>query len=86
MKIRLIVSGRSYPTSEALPDELALPDGASVDDALNSLQEHLAAGTTLPPTCLIAVSGTHLGTLAAHQTRTLRDGDELAVIAPVAGG
>ena len=86
MKIRLIVSGRSYPTSEALPAELTLPDGASVDDALNSVQEHLAEGTKLPPTCLIAVSGTHLGTLAAHQTRTLRDGDELAVIAPVAGG
>jgi molybdopterin converting factor small subunit len=35
---------------------------------------------------LIAVAGKHLGTLASHTPSPLADGDELTVIAPVAGG
>ena len=86
MKIRLVVSGRSYPTDGTMPHELTLPDAASVDEALESLQQHLPADNSLPPSSMIAVSGAHLGTLASHQARTLQDGDELVIIAPVAGG
>jgi len=86
MKVRLVISGRSYPTSDAIPRDIELPDGASVDHALKSLSECLPPDAALPSTCLIAVSGQHIGTLAAHQARALRDGDELAIIAPVAGG
>ena len=86
MKIRLVVSGRSYPASGSLPQELTLPEGASLEEALELLQQQFSEGNSLPPTCMLALSGAHLGTLATHQTRTLCDGDELVVIAPVAGG
>jgi molybdopterin converting factor small subunit len=86
MKIQVIVSGRSYPTFAEIPARLELPDGATVAAALESLAERMPAGSALPPSCLLAVSGTHLGTLADHRARTLADGDELVVIAPVAGG
>ena len=41
MKIRLVVSGRSYPTSRPLPPDLTLRDGASIDEALDVLKEQL---------------------------------------------
>ncbi len=86
MNIRLVISGRSYPTSNAALEQLVLADDSTVDDALTALAEQLAGSTALPPTCLIALSGRHLGTLAEHESCSLRDGDELVVIAPVAGG
>ncbi|MFH1269106.1 MAG: MoaD/ThiS family protein [Planctomycetota bacterium] len=86
MKVKVVISGRSYETAESVPEHLTLPDACSLDDALRSLAEFLPAGRTLPSSCLVAVSGTHLGTLGNHASRELRDGDELVVIAPVAGG
>jgi len=86
MKINLVISGRSYRTSGDLPTHLELPDGATLSDAVTALSEKLPADAGLPDSCLVAVSGTHLGTLATHQPRTLADGDELVIIAPVAGG
>jgi len=86
MKIRLSFMGRSYLHGRGLPDELELPDTAHLDDALERLAQHGAEGQPLPPSCLVAVSGKHLGTLAAHENRPLSEGDELLLIAPVAGG
>ena len=86
MKVKVVISGRSYETAESVPEHLTLPDACSLGDALRSLAEFLPVGRTLPASCLVAVSGTHLGTLGNHAPRELRDGDELVVIAPVAGG
>jgi molybdopterin converting factor small subunit len=86
MKIRLAITGRSYHTAEQLPDQITLPDASSVDDAISHLSERLPNGVELPASCLVAVSGEHLGTLGSHQSRQLVDGDELTLIAPVAGG
>jgi molybdopterin converting factor small subunit len=86
MKIRTVITGRFYHTTSSLPDELSLDDGASVDDALAALVGHLPADQSLPQSCLVAVSGRHLGTLAEHASVELREGDELVLIAPVAGG
>ena len=85
MKIRIAITGRSYHLAEPLGDEMTLPDAASVSDALSAITEKLA-GEQLPSSCLLAVSGDHLGTVANYQDRPLSDGDELALIAPVAGG
>ena len=86
MKVRVVISGRSYDAAAPVPEFLTLPDGASLDDALKSLSEQLADSGGLPASCLVAVAGTHLGTLTAHQPRELKDGEEIVVIAPVAGG
>ena len=86
MKIRLLVSGRNYQAATQLPDELELPEGARLDDAIARLEQSMPEGASLSPNSLIAVSGTHVGTLAAHPNKELSDGDELVVVAPVAGG
>ncbi len=86
MKVRVVISGRSYDAAAAMPEQLTLPEGASVDDALQALADHLPGGSGLPASCLVAVSGTHLGTVGSHQPHVLRDGDELLLIVPVAGG
>ncbi len=87
MHIRVVFAGRNYDRTQAVPARLELPDGATVEDALENLQRLLAReGIELPPSCLIAVSGVHLGTLRAHQVHPLCDGDELLLLAPVAGG
>lgn len=86
MKIRVVVTGRSYHAAEPIPDEIVLPDDATVDDAIQSISEFLPSGEQLPASCLVAVAGNHIGTLASRPNQPLRDGDELTLIAPVAGG
>ena len=86
MQLRLFISGRNYNLAEGIPDRMSLPDGATLDDALEALKGLLPGGTWLPASCLVAVSGRHCGTVASHSGEKLRDGDELVVLAPVAGG
>jgi molybdopterin converting factor small subunit len=85
MHIRVVFAGRNYDRTQAVPACLDLPEGSTVDAALEALQASLG-GKSLPESCLVAVSGVHLGTLRAHQAHPLRDGDELLLLAPVAGG
>ena len=86
MIIRLVVTGRSYHTADGLPAELELPEGSSVDDALQAIGRLIGDDNPLSPSCLIAVSGAHIGTVNKHASRVLCDGQELTLIAPVAGG
>ncbi len=86
MKIRLVVSGRHYEFAEALPAELELPEACSLDDALQSVDALLPAGARVPESCLVAVSGSHLGTRSRHRNPALSEGDELLLLAPIAGG
>jgi molybdopterin converting factor small subunit len=86
MKIQVVIPGRSYDKSAELPETLELSDGATVDDALAMLDEILGEAGKLPESCLVAVAGRHLGTIADHPAQPLRDGDELVLFSPVAGG
>ncbi len=86
MKVRVVITGRGYPAAEQLPAELTLADGCSLDEALRTLAARAPAGRGLDGSCLVVVSGTHLGTIRSHRPGVLRDGDELTLIAPVAGG
>jgi hypothetical protein len=86
MQIRVAFCGRNYHLGESLPRELTLPEGASVDDALAQLAAALPTGDAWPASCLLAISGTHLGTVGAHRPQVLREGDELLLLLPVAGG
>lgn len=84
MRIHVVVTGRMYHLAENVPDEMQLDEGARVSDALSALKEQLSE--PLPESCLVAVGGDHLGALSGYQDRPLRDGDELVLVAPVAGG
>lgn len=86
MKIRISVSGRGYRTTDAIPAELVLPEGSSVADALTILRRDYGSNGELADSCLVAVSGNHLGTLRDSLAHRLRDGDDLLIFAPVAGG
>ena len=86
MKIQISYTGRSYQTASLLPAEITLDDGATVDDALRLIKSNLRDDQQLTKSCLVAVSGEHIGTLASYTNRSLRDRDELILIAPVAGG
>jgi len=86
MKVRLVVTGRRYDAVEKIPEHLTLPEGCSVDEALEAIVRLCPEGKGLPDSCLVAVSGTHLGTLRRHKPCVLSEGDELVLIAPVAGG
>lgn len=86
MKIRVVVTGRSYHSTQHLPDELQLAEPGTLEDAIGQLTALLPEGQRFPPSCLVAVAGCHLGTIARHDSCRLQEGDELTLIAPVAGG
>ena len=86
MRIEVMVTGRDYHTADAMPESIDLADGGTVDDAIAALRTYLAEGQTFPESCLVAVSGEHLGTIGGYHNRPLREGDEITLIAPVAGG
>ncbi len=86
LNVQIVFIGRRYDAAQTLPDRLCLPDGATVDDALKAIAEQLSGRNPLSASCLVAVSGMHLGTLANFRPRTLQDGDEVLLLAPVAGG
>lgn len=86
MKVRVVISGRHYEWAQIPTDELTLADGAALDDALAALSALLPRSRQLPDSCLVALSGRHLGTVGDHRREPLRDGDELLLFSPVAGG
>lgn len=86
MQIRVVVSGRHYEIAQSMPGTIELPDGSTIDNVLRKLSEFVPEGRSLSPTCLVAVSGVHLGTIASHPPKPVADGDEVVIIAPVAGG
>ena len=86
MKIRVILTGRSYHNASSLPDELELPADAMLSHALAAINDRLSADATLPTTCLIALAGQHVGNVGGYEDIPLADGQELTLVAPVAGG
>ena len=59
---------------------MQLEDGARVRDVVTRIREHPRAAS-LPPSPLLAVNAEY-----ASADRPLADGDEIAIIPPVAGG
>ncbi|HIF06347.1 MAG TPA: molybdopterin converting factor subunit 1 [Gemmatimonadetes bacterium] len=58
-----------------------LPDGATVSDLVSALRSRGGAFTVLPTAPAVAVNRTY-----THPSSLLNDGDEVALIPPVAGG
>jgi len=86
VKIRLVVIGRGYDAVEDMPEQWEVPEDAGIEDVICMLLERYGEGPGWAASCLVAVGGRHLGTIARHEPATLREGDELTLIAPVAGG
>ena len=86
MKIRIVISGRNYELAEPFPESLELPDGSTLDDALEQLSTRFSEGRTFPPSCLLGVGGKHVGTVGSHPPTPLSENDEIMIFAPVAGG
>ncbi len=86
MKIRVLLTGRGYQIAQHVPDPLEVPDGCRVTEAIALVAQRLPADQALPDSCLVAVQGKHLGSVRSHDEATLQEGDELMLIAPVAGG
>jgi len=86
MKITLVVTGRSYHLTKNIPSQLELDAGSGLGEAISTINDHLPTEQPLPQSCLIAVGGKHVGTVGTHPPTDLNDGDELVIIAPVAGG
>ena len=61
--------------------DVDLPDGATVSDLVSTLRSRGGAFTVLPADPAVAVNQSYAGPAAL-----LRDGDEVALIPPVAGG
>jgi molybdopterin converting factor small subunit len=61
--------------------ELRLDDGATVEDLLRRLGEAHPALAPGLPSALPVVAGTHV-----PRDRALQDGEEVALLSPVAGG
>ena len=86
MQIRVILTGRSYHNAAALPDVLELAEDAQVSDALAAINQQLPGEAPLAASCLIALAGQHIGSVANFTDRPMLDGQELTLVAPVAGG
>jgi len=86
VKIKLVVSGRAYPRAASLPDALDVDEGCTLAEALARVAAMLPDGQGLPSAGLVAVGGQHAGTVCRHSNPTLRDGEELVIVVPVAGG
>ena len=61
--------------------QVDLPDGATVSDLVAALRSRGGAFTVLPATPAVAVNMTYTDTASL-----LNDGDEVALVPPVAGG
>jgi molybdopterin converting factor small subunit len=86
MKINIAVMGRFYPVTQNFPQQLDLPAGSRVGEAIRALQSCIELDLSLVPQTLLAVSGETIGTVANYRERTLVDDDELILFSPVAGG
>jgi len=86
MRIHIVLTGRADPGGDQFPGQLELPEDSHVSDAVAAIKDSLPEGESLPKSCLLAVAGRHLGTLDQHENRLLADGQELLLIAPMAGG
>ena len=86
MKVRVTLTGRSYHLGEGLPAEMELSDDSTVTALVSALNEQLPDDNELPASCLISVSGKHVGSVGNHSDAALSENDEVVFIAPVAGG
>lgn len=81
MKIRILFFAAHREIVGTPETDVDAKDGSTVGEVLQTLMERGAPWTNLPESLAVAVNRTY-----SPSTTVLRDGDELALIPPVAGG
>ena len=81
MRIRFLLFALYRDIAGSDEFELVLPEGMTALDAVNALRAGRPALENLPARPVVAINRTY-----AALEETLRDGDELALLPPVAGG
>ena len=81
MRIRTLFFAQLREASGRAAVEVDLDDGSSVEDLLTHLGRQIPALGPLAAATAVAVNQTY-----ADRTAVLADGDEVALIPPVAGG
>jgi molybdopterin converting factor small subunit len=81
MRVRFLLFAIYKDLAGAEELELQLPDGASAGDAVAALRDLGGGFARLPVTPVVAINRTY-----AALREILSDGDELALLPPVAGG
>lgn len=81
MKINCSIFGKYAEVVGTGSLVLELKDNSDVGGALEKLRKILPNGELIPRTTMVAVNQSH-----ALSTQRLKDGDELALLPPLAGG
>ncbi len=81
MKITCLIFGKYAEVVGTDKTEFELPEGASLVDAIQELRDTLPNGSRIPASTMVAINQVH-----ALPTRILEEGDELALLPPLAGG
>lgn len=81
MKIRVLLFAQMRSAADASAVQVEVPDGATVNAAIDALLECTPALAPHRASCMTAV-----GVDYVSPTHVLRDGDELSLIPPVQGG
>ena len=77
MRLKFVYMGHGYDQTANWPEFLELPETATVDIALRALEQELSRTRAVAGSCLVVVSGRHLGTIARHENIALAATDEL---------
>ena len=86
MRIRLAITGRGYHLAGGIPESIELHADCTLQEAIEHVRQLFPSDNPVVDSCLISVAGKHRGTVGAPSAYQLRDGDELIIVAPVAGG
>ena len=81
MKIKCLVFGKYAEAIGTETAELELGEGADVGSALEKLRETVPNGELIPRSTMVAINQSH-----ALADQILEEGDEMAILPPLAGG
>ena len=81
MRIRFLLFATYRDLTGVAEGALELPDGSTAGGAVAALRARGAPWSTLPDRPVVAVNAEY-----ARLDHSLRDGDEIALLPPVAGG
>ena len=87
MRLKFVYMGHGYDQSRQTgPSSWSCPRRPRWTSRCGFWSRNCRRTRAVAGSCLVVVSGRHLGTIARHENIALAATDELMLIAPVAGG